>query len=52
MNQNPTPEKEKKQASPDPSDESVRKMLEFLEKNRTQLRDVSVKELIHEGHRL
>ncbi len=33
-------------------DEAVRAMLNFVEKNRTVLKDVSVKELIHEGHRL
>jgi len=27
-------------------------MLNFVEKNRTVLKDISVKELIHEGHRL
>jgi Arc/MetJ-type ribon-helix-helix transcriptional regulator len=33
-------------------DEAVREMLAFVEKNRTRLQDVSVKQLIHEGHRL
>jgi hypothetical protein len=32
--------------------EAVRQMMEFVEKNRTSLRGISVKELIHEGHRL
>jgi putative addiction module CopG family antidote len=32
--------------------EAVREMLAFAEKNRVRLEDVSVKELIHEGHRL
>jgi len=32
--------------------EAVREMLSFAETNRTRLGDVSVKELIHEGHRL
>ncbi len=32
--------------------EAVRDMLAFVEKNRTRLDGVSVKELIHEGHRL
>jgi Arc/MetJ-type ribon-helix-helix transcriptional regulator len=32
--------------------EAVREMLNFAEKNRTPLQGVSVKELIHEGHRL
>jgi Arc/MetJ-type ribon-helix-helix transcriptional regulator len=32
--------------------EAVREMMEFVEKNRTSLRGISVKELIHEGHRL
>lgn len=31
---------------------AVQDMLEFAEKNRTPLQDVSIKELIHEGHRL
>jgi putative addiction module CopG family antidote len=33
-------------------EEAVRQMLSFVEKNRTPLRDVSVKQLIREGHRL
>ena len=32
--------------------EAVREMLAFVKKNRTRLEGVSVKELIHEGHRL
>jgi putative addiction module CopG family antidote len=32
--------------------EAVREMLEFVEKNRVRLEGVSVKQLIHEGHRL
>lgn len=32
--------------------EAVREMLAFVEKNRVHLEGVSVKELIHEGHRL
>jgi len=32
--------------------EAVRDMMEFVEKNRTFLQGISVKELIHEGHRL
>jgi Arc/MetJ-type ribon-helix-helix transcriptional regulator len=32
--------------------QAVREMLEFVEKNRVRLEGVSVKELIHEGHRL
>ena len=31
---------------------AVREMLDFAERNRTQLRDISVTQLIHEGHRL
>ena len=31
---------------------AVSEMLDFVEKNRTLLRDVSVKQLLHEGHRL
>jgi hypothetical protein len=32
--------------------EAVREMLAFVQKNRVRLEGVSVKELIHEGHRL
>ena len=32
--------------------QAVREMLAFAEKNRVRLDDVSVKDLIHEGHRL
>jgi Arc/MetJ-type ribon-helix-helix transcriptional regulator len=32
--------------------EAVREMMEFVEKNRASLQGISVKELIHEGHRL
>jgi putative addiction module CopG family antidote len=32
--------------------EAVRAMLEFVEQNRVRLEGVSVKDLIHEGHRL
>jgi len=32
--------------------EAVRQMLDFVEKNRTRLAGISVRELIHEGHRL
>ncbi len=32
--------------------EAVREMLAFVEKHRVRLEGVSVKELIHEGHRL
>lgn len=32
--------------------EAVREMMEFAEKNRISLQGISVKELIHEGHRL
>jgi Arc/MetJ-type ribon-helix-helix transcriptional regulator len=35
-----------------PQHEAVREMLEFVEKNRVRLKGVSVKQLIHEGHRL
>jgi hypothetical protein len=31
---------------------AVREMLAFIEKNRVRLEGVSVKDLIHEGHRL
>ena len=33
-------------------DKAVREMLDFVENNRTPLQDISVKQLIHEGHRL
>ncbi len=33
-------------------DDAVREMLDFVEKNRTPLQDISVKQLIREGHRL
>lgn len=33
-------------------DEAVREMLSFVERNRTSLQGVSVKQLIREGHRL
>lgn len=33
-------------------EEAVREMLNFVEKNRTLLQGISVKQLIHEGHRL
>jgi len=32
--------------------QAVRDMLDFVEKNHTPVADVSVKDLIHEGHRL
>jgi hypothetical protein len=32
--------------------EAVRRMQEFAEKNRTSLKGISIKELIHEGHRV
>lgn len=32
--------------------EAVREMMAFVEKNHVRLEGVSVKELIHEGHRL
>jgi len=31
---------------------AVREMVSFVEKNRTSLQGISVKQLIHEGHRL
>jgi Arc/MetJ-type ribon-helix-helix transcriptional regulator len=40
-------------AAPDGTQhEAVREMLAFVESNRTRLEGVSVKDLIHEGHRL
>jgi putative addiction module CopG family antidote len=49
--------REKEKSSPTRSEngaqrEAVREMLDFAEKNRVRLGDISVKELIHEGHRL
>lgn len=49
--------REKEQSSPGRSAdgerrEAVREMLAFVERNRTRLEGISVKELIHEGHRL
>ena len=32
--------------------EAVREMVDFVEKNRVRLEGISVKQLIHEGHRL
>ena len=32
--------------------DAVREMLSFVEKNRTRLEGISVKQLIHEGHHL
>jgi len=32
--------------------EAVREMLDFVENNRVRLEGVTIKELIHEGHRL
>ena len=32
--------------------EAVREMMDFVQKNRTSLQGISVKDLIHEGHRL
>jgi putative addiction module CopG family antidote len=39
-------------ADEDKRREAVSEMLAFVEKNRTSLDGVSVKQLIHEGHRL
>jgi Arc/MetJ-type ribon-helix-helix transcriptional regulator len=36
----------------DDGDRAVREMMNFVEKNRIPLPDVSVKQLIREGHRL
>ena len=33
-------------------DDAVREMLNYIEKNRTPLQGISIKQLIHEGHRL
>jgi Arc/MetJ-type ribon-helix-helix transcriptional regulator len=48
-------EKERSQSAAGPNGQqrdAVREMLAFVEKNRTRLDGVSVKQLIHEGHRL
>jgi len=48
-------EKEKSAGAATPNGaqrEAVREMLAFVEKNRTRLDGLSVKALIHEGHRL
>ena len=48
-------EKERSQSAARPNGQrrdAVREMLAFVEKNHTRLDTVSVKELIHEGHRL
>ncbi len=48
-------EKEQSSAADAPNGaqrEGVREMLAFVEKNRVRLEGISVKELIHEGHRL
>jgi hypothetical protein len=34
------------------SEDAAREMLDFVEKNRTSLEGISVKQLIHAGHRL
>lgn len=43
-------------SGPQPSNgdqqQAVRDMLAFVEKNRVRLKGVSVKDLLHEGHRL
>lgn len=49
--------RQKEPASPESSTngaqrEAVREMLAFVEKNQVRLEGVSIKELIHEGHRL
>lgn len=48
--------REKERLAPSPGngnrEEAVREMLNFVEKNRTLLQGISVKQLIHEGHRL
>ena len=46
--------REKKSTSScgDDNGRAVREMLNFVEKNRTSLQGVSVKQLIHEGHHL
>ena len=48
-------EKGRSPAAPEKDDQrcsAVREMLDFVEKNRTPLQGISVKQLIHEGHRL
>ena len=48
-------EKERSQSAVRPNGqqrEAVREMIAFVEKNHTRLDTVSIKDLIHEGHRL
>ena len=46
-------EKERSAGAPNGAQrEAVLEMLSFVEKNRVRLEGISVKELIHEGHRL
>ncbi len=48
-------EKERSSLSGDSNgchDDAVREMLDFVQKNRTPLQGISVKQLIREGHRL
>lgn len=39
-------------ATGDGQEAAVHEMLDFVGKNKTSLRDISIKQLIHEGHRL
>lgn len=45
-------EKERSSAGNRHYDEAVREILNFVERNRTRLHGISVKQVIHEGHRL
>ena len=45
-------ESSRRQSSNGEQQQAVREMLAFAEKNRVRLDDVSVKDLIHQGHRL
>jgi Arc/MetJ-type ribon-helix-helix transcriptional regulator len=45
-------EKNLTRQTPEQRREAVARMQEFAEKNQTSLEGVSVKDLIHEGHRL
>jgi len=53
MSEGRVPENESKvDAAAMDSRQAVREMLAFAEANRTRLEDVSVKQLLHDGHRV
>lgn len=45
-------EKERSSVAGDNQESAVREMLSFVAENHTPLQGISVKQLIHEGHRL